>query len=152
MLSVIINDPETLLTKSQKMKLKEKFKTWILNNETEELTQKVLNSITYQSDKQYDQVSISIKDEEYTLTFSKIDRDNLREKLKFKLKSKTRNDPKWIAYQNLKNKGAKLGNGEDIPDPDFISKNREMFTTQMSIIEKIKNPFVEYLKLCLAMN
>ena len=90
--------------------------------------------------------------EEYTLTFSKIDRDNLREKLKFKLKSKTRNDPKWIAYQNLKNKGAKLGNGEDIPDPDFISKNREMFTTQMSIIEKIKNPFVEYLKLCLAMN
>jgi len=146
-ISVIIIDPENLISKTQRSKLKLRMKEWIEKDDIKDLSNRVIDSI--HGEKKYNHVVITKDDEVYTLTFSHIlsKHETLKKKLRdFKVR---KTDPKWITYTNLKDK-IKLGNGEEIPDPDFIHENKDMFISQMGLIEKIRNPFVDYVKLCLA--
>lgn len=153
-MNIHLIDSLNLISKTQKTKLKTKIKEQIEQNNN---IQTILDMIHYNGDIKYNSVKMINTDNDYFITFEIVEneRELLRKKLRQKLKSQGRTvDPRWTMYQNMKKRGAKLANGDNIPDPDFISKNKEMFVSQMNLFEETMkdddNPFIKYIKLCLS--
>jgi hypothetical protein len=144
MVNIFIEDSLNLITKSQKIKLKEYIKENISNLDSKN----ILEKIHFSSDK-YINVDIEQVDDNLTLKFNN---HNKREELLFKLREKRKSnnnkDPKWVMYNNLKRHAVRLPNGDGIPNPTFIEKNKELFIQVLDSYEGQKNPYVEYIKVC----
>jgi hypothetical protein len=144
MINIFIEDPLNLISKSQKIKLKE----YIKNNQDKLNTKNILERIHFTTDK-YINVDIEKNEEDINLKFNNI---NKREELLFKLREKRQannsKDPRWIMYNNFKRQGVRLANGDELPNPTFIEKNKELFLQVMNSYNGEKNPYVEYITLC----
>lgn len=140
-MNVQIIDTHKLLTKSQKMKIRENYKKSVEK-------QKILESIHYQDEKikrKYEILNIIKEDEnniklEFLFDEKKV---ALKNKLKNKLgylKNKKR--PDWVMYERLKGQFKDM-----IPSPDMVLKDKD---TYRPILEKFndKNPITKYIQLC----
>lgn len=138
---VEIIDTHKLLTKSQKMKIRENFKKSMDK-------QKILDSIHYQDEnikKKYEILNIINENDgkiklEFLFDEKKV---ALKNKLKNKLgylKNKKRAD--WAMYERLRGQFKDM-----IPSPDMVLKDRQ---TYEPILEKFndKNPISKYIQLC----
>jgi len=148
MVNVFIEDPDKLLTKNQKEKLKQKVKEPYT-------TEQLLSSIHYQDEsKKYNDLKVTTKDDDIYLKFQiKSKREELREKLHSVLQEKSRtNDPCWVMYRNLKARGGRFV-GQQLPTPTQIKQNKEFYNTQMDQIKTLipdfeNNPMYQYILEC----
>lgn len=141
-MNVQIIDTHKLLTKSQKIKIRENYKKHADK-------QHILESIHYQDDKikkKYEILNI-IKEEdnrniklEFLFDEKKVALKNkLKNRMGF-LKNKTR--PDWVMYERLRGQFKDM-----IPSPEMVLKDKE---TYKPILEKFndKNPITKYVQLC----
>lgn len=139
-MNVQIIDTHKLLTKSQKMKIKDNFKNNI------EITQ-ILRLIHYNEDikRKYEILNV-IKEDDNNIKLEFLFNEKkvaLKNKLKNKLgylKNKKR--PDWVMYDKLKSQFKDM-----IPSPDTVLKDKEVYKP---ILEKFndKNPIYKYIQLC----
>lgn len=141
-MNVQIIDTHKLLSKSQKMKIRENYKKAFD-------TQKIIESIHYQDKnikKKYDILNI-IKEDDNNIKLEFLFNEKktaLKNKLKNRmgfLKNKKRSD--WIMYERLRGQFKDM-----IPSPDMVLKDKN---TYLPILEKFndKNPISKYIQLCL---
>ena len=141
-MNVQIIDTHKLLSKSQKMKIRENYKKAFD-------TQKIIESIHYQDEnikKKYDILNI-IKEDDNNIKLEFLFNEKktaLKNKLKNRmgfLKNKKRAD--WIMYERLRGQFTDM-----IPSPDMVLKDKN---TYLPILEKFndKNPISKYIQLCL---
>ena len=141
-MNVQIIDTHKLLSKSQKMKIRENYKKAFD-------IQKIIESIHYQDEnikKKYEILNI-IKEDDNNIKLEFLFNEKktaLKNKLKNRmgiLKNKKRAD--WIMYERLRGQFKDM-----IPSPDMVLKDKN---TYLPILEKFndKNPISKYIQLCL---
>lgn len=158
MVNVFIQDPDKLLSKAQKDKLKERVKSVETVDSLNEQKLDILSKIHFSGDKKYD--SIEFKQDEtgvhcYLSYLPQVDtRAELKAKLKTRLMEKSRvNDPKWVMYKKLKSVGGRFV-GQDLPSPYDIQQKKEFYSKEMEAIRNLvpdfeKNPMYVYMTECL---
>lgn len=142
-MNIEIIDNLKILTKHQKMKIKEKYR----KNENNE---NILKSIHYKddnTDKRYNKMNIK-KKENNNIEIEFLYEDENKKMLKNKLKNrlnhlKNRNRPDWVMYEKLKAHFKDM-----IPSPDVVIKEKDKYNI---LFDKFNdtNPIVKYFHLCL---
>ena len=145
-MNVQIVDPERILSKSQKKKIKNEFK-----KNKDRPVQDLLNSIHYvnESVRKYDLLEIcddDLLENNFVLRFSYDNRrTNLKQKLSTKIRFlKNRNRKDWNLYEKLRQNF-----GDSIPSPDVIRENKDEYEKIQGNSKNTDNPVFKYINFCL---
>lgn len=159
MLNIIINDPITVLSKTQRKKIRkmvtEKWNPDLEYEFTEELD-KMLSEIYYDDEtKRYNMCKFEYcrHNECLTLMFEQVHiqtveerHEELRKKLHDKMKTKhNAANPEWKMYEQIRSRMPEAQK-KMIPDPDKVRSDMTTYRTMMTMLPN-QNPIYQYLSM-----